>query len=571
MELGDCVGIGWRLLGERRFIGRNFVLIERNPAPSAPWSKFYSCFQSSSMRYRFDQFELDTEKYFLRTKGGDIHVEPLVFDLLAFFVEHVGHVVTREAIIEHVWKGRFVSDATVSSCIKSVRKALGDSGEHQTYVRTVRGRGFQFAASVESAPSDAVVSPQRDQPKAHSDSGRPPKELAPPRIAVLPLFPLSQDPRLGLLGDALAQEVILELSRLHWLFVIARGSSFKFRGQELDLAQASEILGADYFLTGTIMQRAGTCLVAVELCRASDNNVIWAERFTTPADEIMHMRSTLAGEIVGALEPRIQFSEAIQASKVPTEHLGAWAAYHRGLWYMYRFNQRDNNLAEQLFAHAVDVDPGFARAYAGLSFTHFQNAFLGFLPDVQAETRQARLYAMKCMELDPLDPFVNLTMGRTEWLSGDLEASLPWMERSISLSPNYAFAIYNRALVGTLLGDGENNEMRIGRAISLSPIDPLNYAMLATRALTHSIRGNHEAAAEWADRAVRSPNAHVQIYAIAAFTNELIGNRRKAEEYVCHIRQSHPSYDKSDFLKSFPFRDGKIYKQVEQSLQRLGL
>lgn len=525
------------------------------------------------MRYRFDQFELDTERFLLRAGDGEVHVEPLVFDLLAYLVERAGQVVTRDAIIDHVWKGRFVSDATVSSCIKSVRKALGDSGQSQTYLRTIRGRGFQFAAIVEKMPpafEPAVVAHDAAQP-AQAANGSLTPDLAPPKIAVLPLFPLTQDPQLGLLGDALAQEIILELSRLHWLFVIARGSTFKFRGQEIDLAEVGKVLGAGYFLTGTIMPQSRRCVISVELCRASDNAIIWAERFTTPVDEIMHMRSTIAGEIVGALEPRIQISEAIQASRLPTEQLGAWSAYHRGLWHMYRFNPQDNRLAAECFGHAVKLDPNFARAEAGLSFTHFQNAFLGFSPDAEGEKRQARAHAMKGMELDPLDPFVNLTMGRVEWLSGNLEEGLPWMERSISLRPNYAFAIYNSALLGTLMGEGEANEQRVVKAISLSPIDPLNYAMIATRALTHAVRGDHATAAMWAERAIRSPNAHVQIFAIAAVTNELSGNRQKAGEHVAAIRRSHPGYSKADFLKWFPFRDRASREEFERSLRRLGL
>jgi tetratricopeptide (TPR) repeat protein len=162
-------------------------------------------------------------------------------------------------------------------------------------------------------------------------------------------------------------------------------------------------------------------------------------------------------------------------------------------------------------------------------------------------------------------------MGRSEWLNGRPEAALPWMERSISLSPNYAFAIYNSALVGTFLGDGETTESRIARAISLSPIDPLNYAMLATRALTHAVRGQREAAAAWADRAVRAPNAHVHIYAIAAFTHELIGNRDKAAGYVGNIRRVQPAFARSDFAKAFLFRDGGIRGEIDGALARLGL
>ncbi len=350
------------------------------------------------MRYRFDGFELDTQRFVLRTGDREIHVEPLVFDLLCFLVEHAGEVVTREAIIEQVWEGRIVSDATVSSCIKSVRKALGDDGAQQRHLRTIRARGFQFTASVERLPAAAAATTAaavRQELACAAAAETAAKIPSPPRIAVLPLFPLPQDPELGLLGDALAQEVILELSRLHWLAVIARGSTFKFRGQEIDLAQAGQILGATYILTGTIMRHARSCVVAVELCRAADSDVVWAERFTTPTAELMHMRSVLAGKIVASLEPRVQHSEAVQAAHVPTEELDAWAAYHRGIMHMYRFNQHDNALAAQLFARAVSVDPGFARGHAGLSFTHFQNAFLGFSADVEGEVQRAHAQAIE--------------------------------------------------------------------------------------------------------------------------------------------------------------------------------
>ncbi len=130
---------------------------------------------------------------------------------------------------------------------------------------------------------------------------------------------------------------------------------------------------------------------------------------------------------------------------------------------------------------------------------------------------------------------------------------------------------YNSALVGTLLGDGKSGETRVTRAISLSPIDPLNYAMRATRALSHAVGGDFVSASEWATCAVRSPNAHVQIYAIAAFAHELTGDRLKAQAYVDQVRRSKPDYGKADFLKSFPFRDAKIVVEIDQSLQRLGL
>lgn len=529
------------------------------------------------MKYRFREFLLDLETYELRRGDAVVHVEPLVFDLLAFFVANTGRVLSRDEIITEIWEGRFVSDAAVSSAVKAARKALGDAGDKQTFIRTVRGRGFQFvaeASSISPTTAQVIERPDRDQ-EAHKHAIEPGKAstslTSPPRIAVLPLFPLNPDDELRLLGDAISQEVILELARLHWLFVIARGSSFQFRGQELDLSKAGSILGADYFVTGTIVRSGNDCIMTVELCRADSGTVLWADSIATPADGLMHMRSKLAAQIVGTLEPRIQLNETLTAARVPTEQLDAWAAYHRGLWHMYRFNMRDNDAAARLFSRAISLDPSFARAHAGLSFTHFQSALIGYSQDIDGERDMARRYAERSMELDPLDPFINLTMGRVEWIAGRLEAGLSWMERSISLSPNYAFAIYNSALVGTLLGDGEVNEVRVTKAIALSPIDPLSYAMLATRALTYAVRGDFQTAADWANRAVQSPNAHIQIFAIAAFANELAGNRPRADAHVGHIKTFNPGYTSSDFLKAFPLPPGRIREQVEQSLIRLGL
>lgn len=525
------------------------------------------------MRYRFGEFELDTSQFSLRGSEGEIHLEPLVFDLLTFLIENAPGIVSRDAIIERVWGGRAIADTTVASCVKAVRKALGDSGDAQAFVRTVRGRGLQFIATVEVQsiePAQPLVEPIARQEKPLLPLPTPAGRQSPPRIAVLPLFALQADARLRLIADAVAQEVILELSRLHWLFVIARGSSFQFRGQDVDHARVGEVLGVDYLLTGTILQSGRKVEIAVELSRVPDRNVVWAERFGTPVGEVMRMRQTLAGEIVGALEPRLQLFEAMQAAKVPTEHLDAWASYHRGLWHMFRFNARDNEVAAGLFERATSIDPSFARAHAGLSFTHFQNAFLGFKRDAKSEIELTRATAEKSLALDPLDPFVNLTMGRAEWLRGEPEAGMTWIDRSVALSPNYAFAIYNSALVGAMLGEGKNSEAKVSKAIALSPIDPLGYAMLATRAMSHWVQGDHARAAEWSERAVKAPNSHVQILAIAACIHELAGEEEKARDYARRLRDVRPDYRIADFERSFPMSE-RQRGEAKAALRRLGL
>lgn len=528
------------------------------------------------MIYRFDNFELDTDRFELRQDGSPRKVEPQVFALLELIISNHARLVSKDEINLRVWGGRVVSEAVVNSRVRMARQAIGDDGKAQKLIRTVHGRGFRFVGEVETADTISIiqsVSTQHDasSPIREADGSGTISTGGRPSIAVLPLQVLTPDERFGNLGDAVSQEVIMELSRLHWLFVIARGSTFRFRDSNVDIAEAGKILGARYVLTGTIAFHDRTSVVTVELSHAPDGQMVWADRFESPVDDLLQLRSTISANIVTAIETRIQVKEAIEAAKLPTENLDAWSAYHRGLWHMYRFNQHDNAIAARMFDRAVSADHGFARAHAGLSFTHFQNAFLGHSGEPAEQIKLARLYAEKGLQLDPFDPFVNLTMGRSQWLSGDLDAGVPWLERSVELSPNYAFAIYNSALLGAIMGDGQESQSNIMKAISLSPIDPLNYAMLATRALSHIVRGDYETAVTWAERATKAPNAHIHIHTIAALAHQLAGKTELARCDADRIRLSNQAYCQADFFNAFPFTGDQTRSLAKAALARLGL
>ena len=208
-----------------------------------------------------------------------------------------------------------------------------------------------------------------------------------------------------------------------------------------------------------------------------------------------------------------------------TEDLDAWSAYHLGLQHMYRFNRQDNAAATALFQRAIACDPDFARAHAGLSFVHFQTAFLRNTDDLAGEVREARRFAARACELDTMDPFVNFVMGRSYWLEGDLDGGLPWLERATALSPSYAQGIYARAWAETLAGRARDGRDHVDLAMRLSPLDPLHYAMLGTRAFTHNALGEDAQAAWWAERAARAPGAHVLIAMIASAMHGARGRR----------------------------------------------
>jgi len=526
------------------------------------------------MIYKFEDIEIDTERFELRQGGETRKVEPQVFSLIELLVANHGRLVTKDELNLRIWGGRVVSDAVVNSRIRSARQAIGDDGKSQRLIQTVRNRGFRFTGG--PVIENSLVA------RVASGSGEPaaPGAAAPmataaaagaPSIAVLPFQMLSADSRYETVADAVAHEVIVELSRLHWLFVIARGSSFRFRGPDIDLRAASEILGVRYFLTGSVAIDGRRSIVTVELSHANDGRVLWADRYEGTVDDLPELRLTIAAHVVTAIEVRISMTEAGRAASLPTSNLDSWSAYHRGLWHMYRFNAHDNEIAARMFDRAIAADPNFARAHAGLSFTHFQNAFIGYSRDAADNRRLAREAAERSMSLDPLDPFANLTMGRAVMLAGDLKNAVPWFDRSVELNPNYAFALYNRGLVDAIAGSGLESEERVKKAMKLSPVDPLHYAMLATMALSHIVRGEYEAATDWGERGARAPNAHVQIRVIAALAHELAGNREAAGYWASEIRRGNPGYRQSTFFQAFPFHDERTLELAQTALKRLAI
>jgi TolB-like protein len=505
------------------------------------------------MIYQFGPFELDLSTLELRAEGAVRGLEPQVFALLSLLVENRERVVSKDEIIEKVWDGRDVSDAAVSSRVKSARQALGDDGQSQRLIKTIHGKGFRFVA-------EARVCRARE---LQENASRP-------SIAVLPFRISGDGAGCTAIAHGLPDELITELSRLRWLLVTARGSSFRLRACETDILDLGRMLGVRYCLCGTIEVSSPSLVITVELVDTTNGAIVWAERFPGRAGDVHSIREAIRSRVVTALDIQIPVHEAARARLSVTEELDAWSAYHLGLQHVYRFNRGDNSAAARLFEQAVKLDPSFARAHAGLSFVHFQSAFMRYVGDVADEMRQARCCAERGLELDPLDPFVNFTMGRSYWLAGDLESSLGWLERATTISPNYAQGIYARGWAEALSGRAAQAREYVDFAMRLSPIDPLYYAMLGTRALTHTVLNEDAQAASWAERAARSPGAHVLIAMIATALHQLNGDRVRAAAWAENVRERNNSLTRKDFYRAFPMKSEPMRERVLRALEQLG-
>jgi TolB-like protein len=526
------------------------------------------------MIYRFGGFELDLGTVELRASGEVVPLEPQVFALLALLVENGERLVSKDEIVEKVWDGRIVSEAAVTSRVKSARKALGDDGKSQKFIKTIHGQGYRFVAPSRASRSTAVGvvadASEDDSSDELQDFVRRLDRISRPSLAVLPFRFIGSNRRYAALAEALPDELIADLARLHWLFVIARGSSFRLRAGEVDFEDVGRLLRVRYCLWGTVEVLSRGLSVMVELVDTSTGGVVWADRVSGRIEDVHAMREQIRSQVLTALEIRIPLHEASLARGAAIENLDAWSAYHLGLQHLYRFNRVDNAAAAGLFQRAIALDPAFARGHAGLSFVHFQCAFMHYTDDLTEEIDRARRFAERGIELDALDPFVHFTMGRSYWLEGDLDSSLGWLERATEISPHYAQGIYARAWAEALAGRAVEGRQHVDLAMRLSPLDPLHYAMLATRAFTHMVRGEDAEAAQWAERGARSPGAHVLIAMIAAAAHTLIGDSTRARFWATDVRERNATLTREDFFRAFPIKPDAMRARLQHALAEMG-
>ena len=271
------------------------------------------------MKIKFEDCELNTETSQLFRVGMEIPLEPRAFDLLVLLIKHRDRVVSKDEIIAEVWGGRFTSDAAVSTCLKTLRKALQDSGDEQRFVRTQRGRGFRFIAEVivdvaERVESSTRVIGHRAQNElspltkvVESDiSG----VLGKPSLVVLPFHSLFKPENDSVLAEAISHELIQSLARLRWLRVIARGTAFQFRMPHPDLGQIGQQLSVRYALCGSLEVIPNGWAINVELSNCETSDIIWAERYEAGSDSLHDIRQQIVTQVIASLEMYIPLHEA---------------------------------------------------------------------------------------------------------------------------------------------------------------------------------------------------------------------------------------------------------------------
>jgi len=372
-------------------------------------------------------------------------------------------------------------------------------------------------------------------------------------IAIMPFTDYSPAASVrGGAADALAHDVITRLAKLRSLFVIAQGTVFALHERRVGAEEAGRTLNVDYVVSGSVRMQGARITANAELTETRTARIVWSDVFNRKLDDAFVVLEEIGDRIVASIASEVELLERNRAILKPPSSLDAWEAYHRGLWHMYRYRKADNDQARHFFQTALRLDPTFSRAYAGLSFTHFQNAFQNW-EKREPEVGKAYEAAAQGIMADERDPAVHWAMGRALYLRRRFDESVSELERSTDLSPNFALGHYNLSFVRSIVGNPDVAIADTDRSRALSPFDPMLFGMLATRAMSLVRLKQFEEAARWAVRAAARPNAFPHIHAIAAFTLALAGSLEQARSHAAAVRQTAPHYSLAEFLTTFPF------------------
>lgn len=373
------------------------------------------------MIYRFGDHTLDTKSFRLTAKGEEIAVEPQVFSLLQYLVEHADRMVSKDEIFEHIWDGRIVSDGTLTSRINSVRRAVGDDGKTQTVIKTFPRRGFRFVAK---------LGPNGDT------APEPTSALAKPSIAVLPFDNMSGDPEQEYFADGIAEDIITALSRFRRLAVTARNISFAYKSQASDMVQIGRELSVRYLLEGSVRKAGHRVRITAQLIETESGNNVWAESYDRELNDIFEVQDDITRHIAVAIEPAITLAEIERAKTGRTKNISAWDYYLRALPHFHLVTTEENDFAMAELCKAIDLDPEYVPAIALLSLCHVYSVLHGWSASRSGAIREAGRLAERAVSFDPTDPAANLALSWYCLYDDQLERGLTAARTAADQEPN---------------------------------------------------------------------------------------------------------------------------------------
>jgi TolB-like protein/cytochrome c-type biogenesis protein CcmH/NrfG len=515
------------------------------------------------VRFRFENNVLDGDLRELTCGGAAVPLQPQVFDLLLYLVAQRARVVSKDDLISQIWRDRIVSDSALNSRINAARKALGDDGATQRLIKTIPRKGFRFVGEVREEVASPPAPAEAKPAPAHAVADRP-------AIAVLAFENMSGDPAQEYFGDGISEDILTALSKQRWFMVIARNSSFTYKGRAVHIRQIAAELGVRYVVEGSVRRADNRVRITAQLNDATSGSHLWAERYDRELGDVFAVQDEITNAIAAAIEPQIHAAENFRADRKPPSSLDAWDLVMRALSHYWRVTRQDHLAAQALLERAIAIDPNYGQALSVLAACHMFGVHLGWA-DLATTAPVAEAAALAAMRCDHEDAWAHAALGSVYFSTRRLADALSAFEQALTLNPNFSLAQGYYALALSYAGRPKDSFAAAQKAIRLSPRDP-------SLAIYHGIAGyarfterRYDEAIALAREAIRHRGDLTGAYRVLAVSAGMAGDSALAEMALQELRRAQPGISLHWIATQLPWASDADREHYLEGFRRAGL
>jgi len=492
--------------------------------------------------FRFFEFEIITARREIVRDGESLPVEPKVYDLLLYLLEHAERAVSKDELQDAIWPNVIVTESALTRCIMKARRLVGDDSKNQRVIGTVKKGGYRFVAPVEELAHDQSTT-------AELQGGRERTS-----IAVLPFSNLSGSAEQDYLADGLTLDISTDLSRNAWLYVIAPGSMSNYRSHNTEYRSAVKDLGAHYVVEGSMRLAGDKIRINAALVDATTGTHEWSERYDQPLADFFEIQDDITQQIVTSLGSQVRRAEGRKAEKANNDALDVWGLLHKGVSISWsRFNRDSNFEAEAIYRKALDIEPENGRALAFLATSIAMKVSNGWSDKVAADSFAAWSMGKKAINLLPDDPLVLASYGHLNTCLGKAAEAVQILERSNELDPNSAWTMGLLAFALTCCDRAEESIPYLGNALRLSPRDAATHWYLIMLSWSYLQLADYEDAAREAQRSINAFSGWSVPWATLAIAHAGLGQLDDASDALAVCRSLDEHSTREGFTKFFGY------------------
>jgi TolB-like protein len=526
------------------------------------------------LRYSFEDCVLDTDCRELRRGTALMAVEPQVFDLLVHLIRHRGRVVSKDDLVAAVWQGRIVSESALFNRINAARTAIGDAGDQQRLIKTLPRKGIRFIGEVREAHLEPAQEPAPHRPSspAASAQGEHPSLALPdrPSIAVLPFSNMSGDSDQEHFADGISEDLITGLSRIRWLFVIARNSTFVYKHRAVDVKQVARELGVRYVLEGSVRRAGKRLRISAQLVDATTGGHHWAERYDRKLGDIFAVQDEITRSVVAAIEPRLLAAEGVRALSRSPDDLGAWELVARAQTHVWRLTRSDYATAIDTLKQAVEAYPDYAPARSLLGFCLLFAAHMGWVDRDQGLLVGCQ-HTLRAIALDDCDPWGQIAHGYLAMMERRTEESIAAFRRAVNLNPSSAAAHCYLSHGLAFAGCDREAIEHAEDAIRLSPLDPEMALFLGGIAVAHYTAGRYAEAAQFTTEILRLRPGFQGAQRLRCASLAQAGRVDEARSFLATVRREQPQVSIDWIRASVPYQTPELMESFLEGMRNAGL